>query len=325
MKAIRIHQPGGTEALTLDDLATPEPGVGEARVRVTYAGLNFIDIYHRSGAYPLPLPAMLGSEGAGVVEAIGEDVTEVRVGQRVAWSMHRGSYTEQAVVPAWKLVVIPEGVTDEQAAALMLQGMTAHYLAKSTYPLKEGDVALVHAAAGGVGQLLVQIARIAGARVIGTAGNEEKAQIARNAGADEVIVYTGQDFVAETKRLTEGHGVHVVYDGVGRDTFAKGLDVLRPRGMMVLYGASSGPVEPFDLQLLNQKGSLFVTRPSLAHYMLGREELLWRARELLEWVRTGTLKVHVDRTFPLANAADAHAYMEGRRTKGKVLLKVSGT
>lgn len=291
-------------------------------MRVSFAGLNFIDVYQRSGLYSLPLPAVMGNEGAGVVDAVGEGVTEVQVGQRVAFAMHRGTYAEQAVVPAWKLVPLPETVSDAQGAAIMLQGMTAHYLALSTYPLKEGETCLIHAAAGGVGLLLTQIARRRGARVLATAGSAEKAALAQSMGADEVILYREADFEAEVKRLTGGSGVDVIYDAVGRDTFLKGLNILKTRGYMVLYGASSGPVEPVDPQLLNQKGGLFLTRPSLAHYSANREELLWRAQDLFTWVAEGSLNLRIDRTFPLDQAAEAHRYIEGRNTQGKVLLQV---
>lgn len=323
MQAVRVHAPGDARALSLDQVPVPQPQAGEARVRLTRAGLNFIDIYQRSGLYKLPLPAIMGNEGAGVVDAVGEGVTEVQVGQRVAFAMHNGTYAQYAVVPAWKLVPVPDAVDDDSATALMLQGMTAHYLARSTFPLKVGDRCLVHAAAGGVGQLLTGLAHLAGARVIATAGSAEKADLAREAGAGEVILYRETDFEAEVRRLTQGRGVDVVYDSVGRDTFMKGLNVLRPRGLMVLYGASSGPVEPFDLQLLNQKGSLFVTRPSLAHYNATREELLARASDLFDLVAAGKLRVRIDRTFPLAQAAQAQQYMEGRHTKGKVLLQIA--
>ncbi|WP_027482761.1 quinone oxidoreductase family protein [Deinococcus pimensis] len=322
MKAIRVHQPGDQSALVLDDVPTPQPGAGEARVAVRFAGLNFIDVYYRTGAYRANLPVTIGNEGMGVVEAVGEGVDASLVGQRVAWAMHPGSYAQGALVPAWKLVPVPDGVSDEVAAALLLQGMTAHYLARSTFELREGHDALVHAAAGGVGGLLVQIARKRGARVIATVGSEEKATLARAAGAHDVILYREQDFAAETKRLTDGRGVHVVYDSVGRDTFDASLSVLRPRGMMVLYGASSGAVPPVDPQVLNQKGSLFLTRPSLGAYTQDREELLWRAGELFDMVLAGELDVRVDRVFDLADAGSAHAYLEGRHTKGKVLLRI---
>ncbi|ADV65985.1 quinone oxidoreductase family protein [Deinococcus maricopensis] len=322
MRAVRVHQPGEASALVLDDLPMPVPGPGEARVKLTYAGLNFIDVYHRTGLYPLPLPAILGSEGAGTVDAVGAGVTDVRVGERVAFALHRGTYAEYAVVPTWKLLPVPDGVSDAQAAALLLQGLTAHALALSTVPLKSGNTCLVHAASGGVGLLLTQIARRQGARVLATVGSAEKAALARNAGADEVMLYRDVDFETEVQRLTAGAGVDVVYDAVGRDTFAKGLNVLRPRGTMVLYGAASGPVEPLDPQVLNQKGSLFLTRPTLGHYVATPEELRERAADLFAWLADGTLHLRIDRTFPLAQAAEAHRYIEARGTKGKVLLQV---
>ena len=322
MKAVRVHTPGDATALRLDDVPVPVPGPGEALVRISHAGLNFIDVYQRSGVYKLPLPATLGMEGAGTVAALGEGVTGLEVGDRVAYAMQLGSYAENAVVPAWKLAPVPDGVTDAQAAALMLQGMTAHYLVHSTFHLQAGHTCLVHAAAGGVGLLLVQLAKQAGAFVIGTVSTEEKALLAREAGADAVILYTETDFGTEVRRITEGQGVEVVYDSVGRTTFAGGLEVLKPRGMMVLYGGSSGQVEPFDLQVLNQKGSLFVTRPSLGHYLQTRDELLWRSGDLFRAVEAGTLSVRVDRTFRLEDVAEAHAYIEARGTKGKVLLEV---
>ncbi len=322
MQAIRIHAPGSADALVAESVAIPEPGPGEARVRVEFAGINFIDIYKRTGLYQVPLPATLGEEGAGVIDAVGEGVEGVAVGDRVAWTGVMGSYAEYAVVNASRLVPIPDAVDTRVAAAMMLQGMTAHYLACSTYPLKTGDRCLVHAAAGGVGLLLVQIAKRRGAFVIGTVGSDEKAELARNAGADEVIVYTRDDFVPEVRRITQSRGVNVVYDSVGKATFLKGLDVITPRGMMVLFGQSSGPVEPIDLQILNRKGSLFVTRPTLVHYSATREELLWRSGELFEWLSTGELNVRIDREFPLAEAAEAHRALEGRLTKGKVLLRI---
>ncbi|UBV45348.1 quinone oxidoreductase (plasmid) [Deinococcus taeanensis] len=320
MRVVRVHQPGDASALVLDDLPTPTPGPGEARVQLNYAGLNFIDVYHRSGLYPLPLPAILGSEGAGVVDAVGEGVQGVQPGDRVAFALYRGTYAEYASVPVTKLVPIPDGVDDAQAAALLLQGMTAHALALSVRPLSPGDTCLVHAASGGVGLLLTQIAKRQGARVLATVGSAEKATLAREAGADEVILYREVDFEAEVQRLSSG--VDVVYDAVGRDTFLKGLNVLRQRGTMVLYGAASGPVEPLDPQLLNAKGSLFLTRPTLGHYVATPEELRWRAGDLFTWLTDGTLRLRVDRTFPLAQAAEAHRYIEGRATKGKVLLQV---
>lgn len=322
MQAVRLHEPGGADALRVERVPVPRPAEGEALVQLEAAGVNFIDVYKRTGLYPVPLPATLGEEGAGTVVEVGGGVEEVRAGDRVAWASHIGAYAEYAVVPAAKLVPLPAGVSARQGAAVMLQGMTAHYLAVSTYPLREGDRCLVHAAAGGVGLLLVQIAKRRGAYVIGTAGSDEKAELARAAGADEVIVYTRDDFAAEVRRLTGGRGVQVIYDSVGRTTFLPGLDVLAPRGMMALFGQSSGPVPPFDPQLLNRKGSLFLTRPTLGHYVATREELLWRAGELFAWIAAGELSVRVGAEFPLADAAEAHRALEGRRTTGKVLLRV---
>jgi NADPH2:quinone reductase len=321
MRAVRVHQPGGPEVLSYEELSRPEPGAGEALVEVHAAGVNFIDVYKRTGLYKLQLPATIGEEGAGKVVAVGDGVTEVRVGDRVAWASVLGAYAEYAIVPAARLVPLPSEISATQGAALMLQGMTAHYLAASTYPLRQGDRCLVHAAAGGVGLLLVQIAKKRGAVVIGTAGSDDKAQLAREAGADEVIVYTRQDFVQETKRLTDGRGVHVVYDSVGRTTFLSGLDVLVPRGTMVLFGQSSGPVGPLDPQILNQKGSLFLTRPTLGHYVASREELLWRSREIFTWVASAELSLRIGAEYPLSEAAEAHRALEGRRTTGKVLLR----
>lgn len=320
MRAVRVHAPGGADALRVEDVPVPRPGPGEALVRVEAAGVNFIDVYKRTGLYPVPLPATLGEEGAGTVVGVGDGVDVVRAGDRVAWASVLGSYAEYAVVPAAKLVPLPDAVTARQGAALMLQGMTAHYLATSTYPLRAGDRCLVHAAAGGVGLLLVQIARMRGAHVIGTAGSDEKAELARAAGADEVIVYARDDFAAEVRRRTDGAGVQVVYDSVGESTFLRGLDVLAPRGMMVLFGQSSGPVAPVDPQLLNRKGSLFLTRPTLGHYVATRDELLQRARELFGWVGGGALALRIGAEYPLAEAAAAHRALEGRRTTGKVLL-----
>jgi NADPH:quinone reductase len=321
MRAVRVHQPGGPEVLRYEELPTPEPKAGEALVELEASGVNFIDVYKRAGLYKLPLPATLGEEGAGRVVAVADGVSDVRVGDRVAWAGVLGSYAEFALVPAARLVSLPSEISATQAAALMLQGMTAHYLACSTYALRPGDRCLVHAAAGGVGLLLVQIAKKRGARVIATVGSEPKAELAREAGADGVILYTRQDFVAETKRLTDGRGVHVVYDSVGRSTFLPGLDVLVPRGTMVLFGQSSGPVAPVDPQLLNQKGSLYLTRPTLHHYTSSREELLWRAREIFTWVASAELTLRVGAEYPLRAAAEAHRALEGRRTTGKVLLR----
>jgi NADPH2:quinone reductase len=320
MKAVRVHQYGGLEALKYEEVPLPEPGEGEARVKIEAAGVNFIDIYHRIGRYQGALPLTLGQEAAGVVEAVGPNVTDIRPGDRVAYASVQGSYAEYAVVPAWRLVPIPDKMDAQHAAAIMIQGMTAHYLTFSTYPLKKGDTALVHAAGGGTGQLLVQIAKKRGARVIGTASTEEKAALAREAGADEVILYTQTDFESEVKRLTGGAGVDVVYDSVGKDTFDKSLNCLRRRGMMVLYGASSGAVPPLDPQVLNAKGSIYLTRPFLGHYTADRAELLGRVNDLFNWITAGELKVQIDKTFPLAEAAEAHRYLEGRQSKGKILL-----
>ena len=322
MRAIRIHATGGPEALGEEQIPVPTPGAGEALVRVEFAGVNFIDTYKRTGLYKITLPATLGEEGAGTVEAVGDAVTAVRVGDRVAWASVIGAYAEYAVVKADRLVPVPSKVDTRDAAAAMLQGMTAHYLALTTYPLKKGDRCLVHAAAGGVGLLLVQIAKRRGAYVIGTAGSDEKAELARKAGADEVVIYTRQDFVAEVKRLTDSRGVNVVYDSVGKTTFLAGFDVIAPRGMMVSFGQSSGANAPLDPLLLSQKGSLFLTRPTLAHYIATREELLSRSGDLFEWIGRGELSVRVGAEFPLSEAADAHRALEGRRTTGKVLLRV---
>jgi NADPH2:quinone reductase len=320
MRAIRIQQFGGPEAMGLEELPTPKPGDGQALVRIEAAGVNFIDVYQRTGLYKNPLPYGLGLEGAGVVEAVGGGVTTVRVGDRVAWTGIPGSYATHNVVPADKLVTLPAGVDARAGASAMLQGMTAHYLAHSTYPLKAGDTCVVHAAAGGVGLLLCQMAKRAGARVIGTVSTEEKAKLAREAGAHDVILYTRQDFEAEVKRLTGGKGVQVIYDSVGKDTFEKGFNCLAMRGYMVLYGASSGPVGPLDPQVLNAKGSLFLTRPTLFHYTATREDLAKRAGDVLGWIQKGELKLRIGATFPLAEAAKAHQDLEGRRTTGKVLL-----
>jgi NADPH:quinone reductase len=320
MKAIRIHTPGGPDALKLEDVAEPTPGPAQAVVKLEAAGLNYIDVYFRSGLYKAPMPMTPGLEGAGTVTAVGAGVNEVAVGDRVCYTGVPGSYAQLNVVPADRLVKIPEGLSFRDGAAAMLQGMTAHYLAVDTYPLKKGDSCLVHAAAGGVGLLLCQIAKMRGATVIGTVSTDEKARLARGAGADHTILYTQQDFVAEVKRLTGGRGVDVVYDSVGLTTFDKGLDCLRPRGVMALYGASSGPIPALDLQVLNVKGSLFVTRPSLNHHIISRTDLLARAGEVLGWIKAGELKLRIEHTFPLGQAADAHRALEGRKTTGKVLL-----
>ena len=322
MKAIQVKQPGGPEAMELVDVPVPQPGPKQALVRIAAVGVNFIDVYFRIGLYKADLPITLGSEAAGTVEAVGAEVTEVAPGDRVAYAMTRGSYAEYAVVPSAMLVKIPGSLDFASAAAAMLQGMTAHYLTHSTYPLKPGDTCLVHAAAGGAGGLTVQMAKMRGARVFGTVSTEAKAEIARQHGADEVILYTRDDFDAAAKRLTGGRGVDVVYDSVGVTTFEKSLNSLRPRGMLALFGQSSGPVPPFDPSILNAKGSLFLTRPSLGHYVLTRDELLWRAGDVLGWVASGALKLHIGGTYPLAHAADAHRDLEGRKTTGKLLLTV---
>ncbi len=306
--------------MELVDLPVPEPTANEAVVKLSASGVNFIDVYHREGRYKVPLPFTPGQEGAGVVTAVGADVKSVKVGDRVAWSHLLGSYAEYEAVQAHRLVPVPDGVTDQQAAAAMLQGMTAHYLVHDTYPLKRGETALVHAAAGGVGALLVQMAHNIGARVIATASTEEKARIARDAGADQVILYTQSDFEAETKRLTDGKGVDVVYDSVGKTTFEKGLNVIRPRGMMALFGGSSGAAPPFDPITLTQKGSLFLTRPSLVNYIATREELLARSGAVFGMMASGKLKVRIGHTYPLAEAQRAHRELEGRMTTGKLLL-----
>jgi NADPH2:quinone reductase len=320
MKAVLVETPGGPEQLQLVEIPKPAPGPGEALVKIAAAGVNFIDIYYRTGLYKADPPILLGMEGAGVVEAVGSGVTEVAPGDPVAYAMCRGSYAEYQAVPAWQLVKIPAGMDFQTAAAAMLQGMTAHYLTHSTFPLKEGDTALVHAAAGGVGLLLVQMAKMRGARVFGTTSTAAKAALARQAGADEVILYTEQDFQAEVRRLTNGRGVDVVYDSVGAATWEKSLDSLRPRGMMVSFGNSSGAVPPIQPLILSQKGSLFLTRPSLAHYCQTREELLWRAGDVLNWIATGRLKVRIERTYPLSQAAQAHRDLASRATSGKLLL-----
>ncbi len=322
MKAIRVGGHGGAEVLVPSEIPTPSPGPGEVLVRVEAAGLNFVEVYYRTGLYkpPAGLPFTPGGEGAGTVEALGAGVTEVQPGDRVASVGLAGSYAERALAPADKLVLIPEKVTTKQAAAAMLQGMTAHYLAVTTAPLAPGDICVVHAAAGGVGLLLCQIAKRRGARVIGTVSTAEKAALAREAGADDVILYTEEDFAERTMQLTGGKGVRVVYDSVGKTTFDKSVSVLAPRGMMALYGQSSGPVTSFDPSVLAQRGSLFLTRPSLFHYVATRAELLARAGEVLGWVADGSLKLRVEREIPLAQAAEAHRLLEGRKTTGKVLL-----
>jgi NADPH2:quinone reductase len=320
MKAIRVENHGGPEKLVYQDIEQPTPKQGEALVKIEAIGVNYIDVYHRTGLYPLPLPFTPGTEAAGTVEAVGSDVSDVQLGDRVAYAMAVGSYAEYAVVPAARLVKLPDGIDASSAAAAMLQGMTTHYLVTSTYALKSGDTALVHAAAGGVGLLLIQMAKMKGARVFGTVSTKEKAELAREAGADDIIIYTELDFQEEVKRLTDGRGVEVVYDSVGQTTFMKSLDSLAPRGLLASFGQSSGPVPPFDAALLAQKGSLFLTRPSLAHYTATREEVLCRAGEVLAWVSTGKLKLTIGKTLPLAEAAEAHRQLESRATTGKLLL-----
>lgn len=322
MKAIRVHEHGRPEVMKLEDVPLPEPGPKQALVRLAASGVNFIDVYFRTGLYKAETPTAIGSEAAGVVEKIGPEVTEVAVGDRVAYAMARGSYAEYAVVAAAGLVRLPDAITFEQAAAAMLQGMTAHYLTHSTYPLKQGDSCLIHAAAGGAGLMTVQMAKSRGARVFGTVSTEAKAQLARENGADDVIRYTEQDFEQEVKRLTNGRGVDVVYDSVGKTTFDKSLNCLRPKGMMALFGSSSGPVPPVDPHTLNVKGSLFLTRPSLAHHVLTRDELLWRAGEVLNAVASGKLRVRIDRVYSLNQVADAHRALESRATTGKLLIKI---
>ncbi len=320
MKAIRVEQHGGPEVLQLREAPTPQPSKGQALVRLEASGVNFIDVYHRTGLYPLPLPFIPGTEGAGVVESVGTEVTEVKTGDRVAYAMGAASYAESSVMPAWKLVRLPEWLSDQEAATAMLQGLTAHYLLRSTYEVKKGDPILIHAAAGGVGLLMCQIAKHLGAFVIGTVSTEEKAKKAKEAGANEVILYTKSDFLEQTKEITRGSGVAAVYDSVGKTTYEKSLDCLRPRGILVLFGQSSGPVPPLNPSTLAQKGSLFLTRPSLAHYMLTREELMQRTNELFDWIQSGVVKLHLDSTFPLAQAADAHRRLESRASSGKILL-----
>ena len=320
MKALQVQKTGGPEALTLVDIPAPKPKPNEALVQLKAIGVNFIDVYFREGRYPAQTPFVPGQEGAGVVTEVGSDVKDLKAGDRVAYAGTMTSYAEHTVVASDRLVKIPDKVTFEEAAAAMLQGMTAHYLVHSSYPLKKGETALIHATAGGVGQLLVQMCKKIGARVIGTAGTDEKGKLAKQAGVDEIIIYTRQDFEPETKRLTDNKGVHVVYDGVGKDTFDRGLNCLRPRGYMVLFGGSSGAVPPFDLIKLSQKGSLFITRPTLKDYIATRDELLWRANDVLNAIAAGDLKIHIGHTYKLADAPQAHRDLEGRKTTGKLLL-----
>lgn len=320
MKAVLVYETGGPDQMQYVETATPSPGPGQALVKIAASGVNFIDVYFRTGLYKADAPIALGMEGAGVVEAVGPGVTEVAAGDRVAYAMARGSYAEYAVVPAWQLVRVPAALDLSAGAAAMLQGMTAHYLTHSTYPLKQGDSCLIHAAAGGVGLLLVQMAKMRGARVFGTVSTEAKAGLARQAGADQVVLYTRQDFEQEVKRATEGRGVDVVYDSVGAATWEKSLNCLRPRGMMVTFGNASGAVPPFLPLVLSQKGSLFLTRPTLAHHCANREELLSRAGDVLTWVQSGRLKLHIERTYKFYEAHQAHRDLEARKTTGKLLL-----
>jgi len=322
VKAVRVHVLGGPEVLTHEDVEMPRPGRGEVLVKIVAAGLNYLDVQYRIGRVKAPLPFTIGAEAAGIVSAVGDGVTEFTSGDRVAYSMVLGSDAEYAVVPAAKLVGVPAGLDLRTAAAAMLQGLTAHYLTHSTFPLKAGDTALVHAAAGGIGMVLTQVARTLGARVIATAGTEAKADLARRAGAHHVIVYSSQDFESEVRRLTDGRGVDVVYDSVGKDTFDKSLNCLRPRGYLALFGFSSGLVPPFDPAILGTKGSLFLTRPGLNQYIATRDELLWRAHDLFTWLADGSVKVSINHTFPLAKVAEAHRALESRRTTGKVLFEI---
>jgi NADPH2:quinone reductase len=320
MKAVRVHEFGGPEAMRYEEVPTPSPGEGQVLVKLAASGLNFIDVYQRTGLYPNTLPYTLGLEGSGIVAGVGNGVGSLKEGDSVTWTGVPGAYADYAVVPEQRLVRMPEGLDVKVGAAAMLQGMTSHYLVKTTYPLKSGDACLIHAAAGGVGLLLVQMAKQCGARVFGTVSTEEKAALARDAGADEVILYTQQDFEAEVKRLTDGKGLQVVYDSVGKTTFDKSLNCLAPLGYMVLYGASSGPVPPFDAAVLNAKGSLFLTRPSLFHYIADRSSLEKRAGDVLRWVAEGSLKLRTEHEFALSDVAEAHRSLEGRKTTGKVLL-----
>ena len=320
MKAIRVHSNGGPDVLNYEDIPDPTPGAGQALVRVEAAGVNFIDVYQRMGVYKIPMPYTLGQEAGGTVSAVGDGVTAVKPGDRVAWTSILGSYAEQAVVPADRLVPLPPGMTTKQGAAIMLQGMTAHYLSHSTYPLKPGDTCIVHAGAGGVGLLLTQIAKLRGARVLTTVSTEEKAALSRAAGADEVVLYTKDDFEAAAKKMTGGAGVQVVYDSVGKTTFDTSLHSLAPRGMLVLFGQSSGLVPPIDPGILAKNGSLFLTRPTLVNYIASVEELRQRAKDVFGWIAAGTLKLRLEHDFPLKDAAAAHTALEGRKTTGKVLL-----
>jgi NADPH:quinone reductase len=320
MKAVRMHEPGGVDKLKWEEAPVQSPGPGQALVKIHSIGLNFIDIYFRTGLYKAPMPFIPGMEAAGTIEAVGENVSNLKAGDRVAYAGVAGAYAEYAIVNSWQLARLPDKLDFNTAAALMLQGLTAHYLAFSAFPLKSGETMLVHAAAGGVGLLLVQIAKRIGARVIGTVSTEAKALLAKIAGADHVVLYTQKDFEEEVKAITGGTGVDVIYDSVGRTTFDKGLNCIRRRGTMVLFGQSSGPVSPFDLNKLNQKGSLYVTRPGLAQYTAEKKELQWRAEEILQWASEKSLNVRIDRVYPLQEVAEAQRALEARETAGKVLL-----
>ena len=320
MKAIRISQYGGAEVLSFEDIDVADPGEGQVRITIEAAGVNFIDTYHRTGLYPLNLPLTLGLEGAGIVNAVGAGISDLAEGDRVAWKSVEGSYAEQVVADVAEVVKIPSDVATKTAAAVMLQGLTSHYLVNSTYPIQEGDTCLVHAAAGGVGLLLVQMAKMRGARVIGTTSTEEKAALARGAGADDIILYTERDFEAEVLRLTDGQGVEVVYDSVAKATWEKSINCLKPRGYMVFFGNASGPVPPIDPLLLSQRGSIYLTRPTLNSYTQTREEYLQRTHEVMGWIQNGELDVRIGEEHPLENTAEAHNRLEGRQTTGKVLL-----
>lgn len=320
MKAIQVSQVGGPEVLEYKDVPVPEPGPEQVLIKSEVIGVNFIDVYHRTGLYPRPLPFIPGLEAAGTVEAVGEEVTHLEVGDRVAYAANPGAYAEQTLAQAWSVVKLPEAIDFPTATALMVQGLTAHYLSHSTFPLREGHRVLVHAAAGGVGLLLVQLAKIKGARVAGTVSTPEKAEVASNAGVDRIINYTKEDFETAVRGWTAGDGVDVVYDSVGQTTFSKSLNCLKPRGMLVSFGQSSGPVPPFDIQILSQKGALFITRPTLHHYIPNRDELVWRASDLMNWVAGGLLSVRLGQVFPLSEAYLAHQALQGRKTTGKVIL-----
>ena len=321
MKAVRVYESGGPEKLIYEDVPEPSPGPGQARIKIVAIGLNYIDVYFRTGLYKALMPFIPGMEAAGIVDAVGENVQDIKPGDRVVYAGIAGAYAEYAVVNSRQLAKLPDSLDFDTGAALLLQGLTAHYLTLSTYPVKKGETVLIHAAAGGVGLLLIQIAKKIGARVIGTVSTDEKARLAANAGADHIILYTKKDFEQEVKSITEGSGVDVVYDSVGKTTFDKGLNCLRRRGMMVLFGQSSGPVPPIELTALNQKGSLYVTRPGLPHYTANRDELLWRAGDIMTWVSNGSLHVRIDRIYSLKDATLAHRALEARETAGKVLLK----